>query len=76
MLMGATIMVGTTGELVWADLRCACGSDHIMALSPGFFPDDGAMLLFEGTITRDRVWCLTCWRAAFVSSTGAGAVLP
>jgi hypothetical protein len=70
-------MVGTTGELVWADLRCACGSDHIMALSPGFDPGGGAMLLFEATITPDRVYCLDCWRASFVSVTGAaGAASP
>jgi hypothetical protein len=76
LLVGTTIMAGTR-ELVWADLRCACGSDHIMALSPGVFPDDGAMLLFEATITPDRVWCVDCWRASFVSVTGAaGAASP
>ena len=65
------------GDLAWADLRCRCGSEHVIALSPGI--DSGRMIdLFDGSAIGERAWCLTCWRAAFVSddsaARGVGAV--
>jgi hypothetical protein len=61
------------GDLTWVDLRCRCGADHVMALSPGV--DSGRTIdLFDGPAIRERAWCLSCWRAAFVSDKAAAVV--
>lgn len=48
-----------------ADYRCSeCGSDDVLAITPGWEPEEAQLSLFR-IVTRRPVapqcWCLPCW---------------